>query len=135
MSEFINTADVIGDDEMCDQIIQRTVTEYRENRIAKIGQYAFSGCTALSVVDVPEVTSIEANSLNGCSALEALVLGGDTVVTLVNTNALTGSGIAKGTGRIYVPKALLSQYAGSTNWSTFSAQLLAREDYPEITGG
>ena len=135
MAEFINTADAIGDDEMCDQIIMRTVTEYRENRISKIGQYAFYDCTALMVVDVPNVTSIEANSLYNCSALEALILGGDTVVTLANTNALTGSGIAAGTGYVYVPSALLASYQAATNWSTYSAQFLAREDYPDITGG
>jgi hypothetical protein len=135
MFEFINTADVIGDDEMCDQIIMRTVTEYRENRISKIGQYAFYGCAALTVVDVPNVTSIGTNSLCGCSALSALFLGSDTMVTLSSVGALTGSGIAAGTGYIYVPSALLTSYQGATNWSTYSTQFRAREDYPEITGG
>ncbi len=135
MSEFINTADVIGDDEMCDQIIMRTVTEYKENRISKIGKYAFYDCTALTVVDVPNVTSIEANALYNCSALDALILGGDTVVPLSDSNALTGSGIAAGTGYIYVPSALLTSYQAATNWSTYASQFLAREDYPEITGG
>jgi hypothetical protein len=58
MADFINTADVIGDDEMCDQIIMRTVTEYKENRISKVGEYAFNKCTQLAVVDIPNVTSI-----------------------------------------------------------------------------
>lgn len=69
MSEFINTADVIGDDEMCDQILMGTVTEYKENRIAKVGQYAFYGCNALAEVDVPNVTSIEQYAFCNCASL------------------------------------------------------------------
>ena len=59
MSEFINTADVIGDEEMCAQIIQRTVTEYKENRITKVGPYALAHCTKLTKVDVPNVTFLD----------------------------------------------------------------------------
>lgn len=69
MSEFINTADVIGDDEMCDQIIQRTVAEYKENRITKVGLGAFYGCTALVEVDIPNVTEIQKQAFEGCSAM------------------------------------------------------------------
>lgn len=141
MSEFINTADVIGDDEMCDQIITRTVTEYKENRISKIGEYAFWGCTALAIVDVPNVTSICANSLSGCSVLTALILRSDAVVVLENTNALanangmSNSAIANGTGYVYVPSALVDSYKAATNWSAYADQILAIEDHPEITGG
>ena len=69
MSEFINTADIIGDDEMCDQIIMRTVTEYKENRISIVGQYAFNNCKALTEVDLPNVTIVESNAFFGCSSL------------------------------------------------------------------
>lgn len=74
MSEFINTADIIGDDEMCDQIIMRTVTEYREERVTKIGDYAFYGCTELTNFDCPNVTAIGAYAFQGCSNLEYLEL-------------------------------------------------------------
>lgn len=129
MAEFINTADIIGDDEMCDQIIMRTVTEYKENRISNIGGYAFHSCTALTVVDVPNVTSIAAESMNGCSALTALILRGATVCTMANTNALTNSAIAKGTGYIYVPRSLVDSYKSQTNFSTYAEQIRAIEDY------
>lgn len=72
MSEFINTADVIGDDEMCDQIIQRTVTEYKENRISKIGRYAFCGCKSLTTVDVPNVTHVGQGAFQYTSSLKKL---------------------------------------------------------------
>lgn len=135
MLEFINTADVIGDEEMFAQIIQRTVTQYQENRISKIGENAFCGCTALTVVDVPEVTTIDANAFEGCSALEALILRSNTVVTMANANALGNSGIANGTGFVYVPSALVDRYKSATNWSVYSAQIRAIEDDPDIYGG
>ena len=72
MSEFINTADIIGDDELCDQIIMRTVTEYKENRISMVGKSAFYGCTALTAVDVPNATSIASFAFLGCTALASV---------------------------------------------------------------
>lgn len=69
MSEFINTADVIGDDEMCDQIIMRTVTEYKENRVTTVGGYAFYECTALTEVELPEATQLGDYAFYSCTAL------------------------------------------------------------------
>lgn len=132
---FINTSYLIGDDALVDAIIMRTVTEYREDRIVKVGTHAFYGCTALTTVDVPNVTSISANAFEKCSALIALILRGDTVCSLVNTSALTGSAIASGTGYIYVPAALVDNYKAATNWSTYADQIRAIEDYSDITGG
>lgn len=129
MSEFINTADVIGDDQLCDQIIMRTVTDYKENRILKIGQNAFSSCTALTVVDVPNVTTIGFYALAGCTVLEALILRNSEIVTMENSNALESSTIATGTGFVYVPSALVDGYKAATNWSVYAAQIRALESY------
>jgi hypothetical protein len=135
MSEFINTVDIIGDDKMCDQIIMRTVTEYKEERITKIGTFAFSNCNTLTVVDVPNVLNIEQRSFEGCFTLEALILRTNTVVTLANVDALNNSSVASGSGYIYVPAALVDSYKTATNWSTYAEQIRAIEDYPEICGG
>lgn len=93
MAEFINTADVIGDEELCDQIIMRTVTEYKESRISKVGQYAFHGCTALTKVDLPNVTTIGYNGFYGCTSLVSVnipaVISIDAHNALSNCKALT----------------------------------------------
>ena len=129
MSEFINTADVIGDDEMCNQLIMRTVTEYKENRVAQIGMSAFYSCNALTVVDVPNVTTIASQAFGECSALESLILRSSVIAILESSDSLKNSGIAKGTGFAYVPRDLVGSYQLATNWSTYANQIRAIEDY------
>ena len=157
MSEFINTADVIGDDEMCDQIIQRTVTEYKENRVTKVGPHAFTGCEALSKLIVPcatltgggqcfECTALKIADIFStghdvwdtffrCTSLVALVIRSNTVCAMTGPNFIGNTPIVTGTGYIYVPRALLSDddetkdYRRATNWSTYAAQFRALEDY------
>ena len=94
-----------------------------------IPQYCFGSCSAIPGMDCKGVTSIEANAFYGCSKLAFLVLRSETVCTLSNTNALTSTPIKSGTGYIYVPSALLESYQAATNWSTYSAQFRALEDY------
>lgn len=58
MSEFINTIEVLGDDAVCDSIIERTITEFKDDNLTEIGDYAFSGCTELTVVDCPNAKKL-----------------------------------------------------------------------------
>ena len=135
MSEFINTIEVLGDEATMDAIIERTITEFRDNVLTGVGVYAFYGCAALETVDLPGITSIAANAKQNCSSLSALILRGSVMVTLANTNALASSAVSSGTGYIYVPAALADSYKSATNWSTYAAQIRAIEDYTDITGG
>lgn len=92
MSEFINTADVIGDDEMCDQIIMKTVTEYKENRVTKVGHSAFYGCKSLTTVDVPNATYVGVSAFFGCTSLVDVVL---PAATKIDSNAFQGTSSLK----------------------------------------
>ena len=76
------------------------------------------GCTSLEAIDCRG--SLSANSLNGCTSLAVIVIRSDTVVSLVNTNALTGTPFASGNagGTLYVPQSLISSYQSASNWST-----------------
>lgn len=64
MSEFINTIDALGDDAVIDGILNGTITEFCDDTINKIGQNALFGCTKLLTIDIPNVTSLGASSLN-----------------------------------------------------------------------
>lgn len=74
MSEFINTIDVLGDDVVIDSIIDRSITEFKDDTITSVGAYAFSGCTELATFDAPNVTQIAARAFNECTALETVNL-------------------------------------------------------------
>lgn len=79
MADFINTIDVLGDDAVIDSIINRTITEFKDNTAAKIGYSAFANCEQLTIVDLPAVTALDVYAFQNCSAL-----------TNVNLPAVTG---------------------------------------------
>jgi hypothetical protein len=62
MSEFINTVDVVGDELLTNSIIDRTVSEYKDDAVSNIGHSAFAACNSLVNVDLPNVTSIANNA-------------------------------------------------------------------------
>lgn len=71
MADFINTIDVLGDEAVVDSIIERTITEFNDNRITSIGYRAFYKCADLKAVNCPAVTEITAaGAFEACKALE-----------------------------------------------------------------
>lgn len=100
-----------------------------------LGYYCFTNCKALTRLDFPALTYIENNNFQGCSALETLILRADSVCTLNGTAAFSSTPIASGTGFVYVKSIYVEQYRNAKNWTTYSTQFRAIEDYPEICGG
>lgn len=130
MSDFINTIDVLGDDAVVDSIIQRTITEFKDDQVTEVGAYAFYGCAGIANVDLPAVTQINGCAFQGCSTLIAVVLRNEShVCNLSDTNAFTNTPIASGIGYFYVPATLIEDYKAATNWSTYADQFRALEDY------
>lgn len=86
MADFINTVDVIGDEALVDGIIDRTITEFKDNSVKTIGSRAFDGCKQLVEVDCPEATTIKGDAFNGCDALTKV---NAPAATLVESGAFT----------------------------------------------
>lgn len=88
--------------------------------VTTMGTYAFSGITSLTAVDVGSLGEIKANTFNGDTALNVLVLRGNSVTSLANISALTNTPFASGKagGTLYVPQSLISSYQSASNWST-----------------
>ena len=104
--------------------------------LVSTANYAFSRCSALVKADLGLVSSLAANLFAADWLLATLILiKSDSIASLAATSAFSGTGIAKGTGYVYVPKDLVDTYKSATNWSTYANQFRAIEDYPEITGG
>lgn len=145
MSEFINTIDQLGDEVVAKSIIDKSITELKDNVVTTIGDYAFNKCTNLEILDLPSVTSINKCAFSNCAALTKLILRSNTLCTLKDTNAFWYTPIARYTsiyndtshpnGHIYVPRALLSDddatmdYRRATNWTSLSSKFRALEDY------
>lgn len=124
------------DQSTLDALISREVIEVKTGaRI--VGKDVFSFCSSLKKVDLTAATSIEAGSFTYTSKLDSLIIRSNTICVLRDIYAFQGSNIwGGGTGSIYVPKALVSAYMSSTNWSSMATYLFkAIEDYPQITGG
>ena len=99
-----------------------------------IPNYCFGSCAKFTKADFGSATTVNASAFASSSNFQTLILRSTTMATLANVNALSGTKIAGGTGYIYVPKELVDSYKVATNWSTFSAQFRAIEDYPDICG-
>lgn len=84
MPEFINTIDALGDDAVIDSIIERTITEFRDDQITVVDTHAFRGCAALQTIDLPNVTKLQASVFYGCTSL--------TDVNLPAVSYISGSG-------------------------------------------
>ena len=74
MPEFVNTMDVLGEGAVIDSIFKRTITELKDNRITKVGQYALYKCTALEEVDLPNATAVLGSAFYGCAGLTSVNL-------------------------------------------------------------
>lgn len=66
MADFINTIEALGDDAVIDSIIDKSITEFKDNTLETVGQYAFYKCNALETVDLPAVTAIDEYAFNYC---------------------------------------------------------------------
>lgn len=135
MSDFINTIDLLGDSVVFASLVDRSITEIKDNVVTNISEFTFYRCLDLTIVDFPQVTVIGAYAFNGCTRLNTVILRSPTVTTLSNTNAFTNTPLASGAGYIYVPSVLVNTYKSATNWSTYASKFRAIEDYPDICGG
>lgn len=198
MSEFINTIDLLGDDVVIDSIISGSITEFKDDVLTSLGDYAFASCKELLAVELPNVTKPQNCCFEGCTSLkriympkanasnsndiknlfssctsleeiclpalknggfrmcqecsnlrkvdlpsatylhqycfnasgvDTLILRSATLCTIAGSDVFGGTPIAKGTGYIYVPRALVDSYKAATNWSAYATQFRALEDY------
>ncbi len=129
-----------------DELIDRSVTSVI-SEIEEIGPYAFASCFYLATVDLSNTRGISGTAFQNCRSLKAVILRSETLCQLGSTGAFNNCNHILGIvhnlhnpngdkdGYFYVPKALLSNYDSSkdyrraTNWSEFSTQFRALEDY------
>lgn len=72
MADFVNTIDVLGDDAVVDSIINRTITEFKDDKVSNVGKHAFAQCQALTEVDVPAATKLWDAAFQYCTSLKTI---------------------------------------------------------------
>lgn len=89
-----------------------------------LGGYSFGICPLLERVELDSVEAIKAYDFYSCPKLTIFIIRTTSkVCSLANVNAFASSGIASGTGYIYVPDDLVDSYKSATNWSTYALQI------------
>ena len=148
----MSTVSQIGDKQLVEQIINKTITQFTDQlcteigaysftgcealqsvytlSVASIGESAFLGCTELQVVDCAVLQQVGTDAFKDCTQLQSLVIRSDSVCFL-GTNAFRGTPIEDGLGKIYVKKTLVENYKKDTRWSDYAGQICAIEDYPD----
>lgn len=90
---------------------------------AKIASNWFAyNCESLEMCDFHMIESIGNLSFQNCKNLKALIIRANSLCNLNGSGVFTGSGVASGTGYIYVPSALIDTYKVATNWSVYANQ-------------
>lgn len=69
MPDFINTVDLLGDNTVIDSIIQRTIAEFKDDKLETIGISAFRNCSQLTTVDLPAARTMNYHAFADCTSL------------------------------------------------------------------
>lgn len=69
MADFINTIDIKEDEEIFNELVARTIVEFKDNVIQSIGNSAFAYCYDLEVIDLPNSSSVGAYAFTSCAKL------------------------------------------------------------------
>lgn len=113
-----------------------TPTKVIMPRLKTAGNSSFRNSKGIVFADFAVCTKVDNLCFYFANGLKTLILRNtETMCTLQNTNAFTGTEIAKGTGYVYFPRKFLNDndatldYRQMTNWATFSAQFRVLEDF------
>lgn len=82
MSDFINTIDQLGDEVVLVSILDRSITEFKDNVLTSIRDNAFRDCTNLTTIDLPNVITVGENAFRTCRNL--------TTINLPNLTSIGG---------------------------------------------
>lgn len=106
-----------------------------------INSNAFYKCETLETIDISFTTFVSGYSFANCCSLKAVIMRSTEKNNLVATSAFNNCYHILGTtnathnpdglkdGYLYVPRSVISEYTGSSDWGTWATQFRVLEDY------
>ena len=93
--------------------------------LTSIGDVSFGSCSLIVSLDIKgDVTNIGDGAFRSCSNLATVIFPNVTSVPkLGGTTVFQSTPIAKGTGYIYVPDALVESFKTAIRWTTYANQI------------
>ena len=121
----------------------KLLKKYQNKYATSVGYSAFSSCSALTSVDIPNATSVGAYAFNSCSALRtidfpnATSIGEYAFYSCFNLKTIylrsktmctcTGDPNIASSTTIYVPESLVDSYKTATYWSRYASKFKTLE--------
>lgn len=113
----------------------RKLQEIRLPNLTRIDSMSstFDNCESVEIIDLSKLggATIGANAFKNCYKLHTLILGGDALNPLGNTNAFSNVGVLSDKPfYIYVPDSLFETYTAetTTNWNTLRDKIKPRSE-------
>lgn len=119
-----------------------SLKKYQNKYATEVGVDAFSNCSALTSVDIPNATSVDTYAFSSCSALRTIDLPNATSIGAgAFTNCYmteiflrsktmctcTGNPNIASSATIYVPESLIDSYKTATYWSSYASKFKTLE--------
>ena len=114
-----------------DALIDGSITEIKSSA-ASLKDYAFAYCSRLATAEFSNVTYVGIGAFGYCTHLTAVIIKASQIPN-ISMNAggpFYASGIASGTGYIYVPDDLVDDYKAAEGWSTYANQIKGISELP-----
>lgn len=107
-------------------LVDRSITEYRDDVTETVGKNAFAYCSYLTVVDFASVKSFQSQAFYMCQRLETIILRRtDMVCEFEDSGALYGTPFMGGgvagefkRGTVYVPSVMVESYKTAGYWAS-----------------
>lgn len=91
----------------------------------------FDYCKHLITADLgPNLQQIQGRVFQYCTGLTTVIIRNTSAVVTLGSSVFYGTPIESGTGFIYVPDALVSQYQAATNWSAYASKIKGLSELP-----
>lgn len=95
-----------------------------------IGMHAVRACKSITTVDLGACKSLAVTAFEGDTLLTTVIIRTPSVCTMANVNVFQNTPIESGTGYIYVPDDLKTQYQEASNWSNYASQIKGLSELP-----